>query len=95
MNYVDADVFAWEPPSRSEVVAFFFWLTHIPEDRFEAFWLSIDHMLTPGGRVWLLDNAHPELAIEIPGSPLRCVKPEGADPLVSESGNLTTTEGPI
>jgi demethylmenaquinone methyltransferase/2-methoxy-6-polyprenyl-1,4-benzoquinol methylase len=73
---VHANVFQWTPPVQFDVVAFGFWLSHVPERRFEAFWRLVRDSLRPGGRVFFTDNAVPvELAaaaddrhIETPGS---------------------------
>lgn len=56
---VQADVFEWRPPQRFDVVAFGFWLSHIPPRRFEAFWRLVREALRPGGRVFFTDNALP------------------------------------
>jgi len=59
VDYVVADVFSWDPPSRYDVVAFGFWLTHVPHARFGDFWQLVDRALVPGGRVFFVDNARP------------------------------------
>lgn len=38
LRLVEADLFAWEPDDAFEVVFFSFWLSHVPPERFEAFW---------------------------------------------------------
>ena len=58
VDYVHADVFDWRPPRRFDAVFFSFWLTHVPSDRFEAFWQLVDEALVPEGRFFLLDNRH-------------------------------------
>ena len=35
---VRADVFEWEPAERFDLVFFSFWLSHVPEERFDEFW---------------------------------------------------------
>lgn len=54
---VQADVFAWEAPEPFDVVFFSFWLSHVPEARFDEFWRMVRAALRPGGRVFLVDNA--------------------------------------
>lgn len=61
IDWVVADLFAWEPPRRYDVVCFSFWLSHVPLARFDEFWGLVDAALAPGGRVFFLDNAHPSL----------------------------------
>ena len=60
VDYVVADLFAWAPPRRFEVVCFSFWLSHVPAARWARFWALVDQALAPGGRVWFCDSAHPE-----------------------------------
>jgi SAM-dependent methyltransferase len=53
---VRADVFAWEPPERFDLVFFSFWLSHVPEERFAEFWSLVRAALEPRGRVFLVDS---------------------------------------
>ena len=53
---VRADVFAWEPAERFDLVFFSFWLSHVPEERFDEFWSLVRTALRPGGRVFLVDS---------------------------------------
>ncbi len=55
---MQADVFAWEPPRAYDVCFFGFWLSHVPEERFDEFWRLVRAALVPGGRVFLLDSGH-------------------------------------
>jgi SAM-dependent methyltransferase len=54
---VQADVFECEPLQPVEVVFFSFWLSHVPEARFDEFWALVRSALRPGGRVFLIDSA--------------------------------------
>ncbi len=54
---VQADVFEWTPPAQFDVCFFSFWLSHVPEDRFDAFWALVRTALRPGGRVFLVDSS--------------------------------------
>jgi SAM-dependent methyltransferase len=56
VDLVQADLFAWEPARRYDVVFFAFWLSHVPPTRFDRFWGLVDRALAPGGRVFLVDN---------------------------------------
>ena len=51
-----ADVFAWRPGERFDLVFFSFWLSHVPEERFDEFWHVVRASLVPGGRVFLVDS---------------------------------------
>jgi 2-polyprenyl-3-methyl-5-hydroxy-6-metoxy-1,4-benzoquinol methylase len=59
VSYECADVFGWEPRERFDFVFFGFWLSHVPPERFDAFWASVRAMLAPGGRVFFVDNLRP------------------------------------
>jgi SAM-dependent methyltransferase len=59
VEHVVADLFAWEPPRRYDVVFFSFWISHVPPCRFDAFWTLVDRALVPHGRAYLIDNAPP------------------------------------
>jgi 2-polyprenyl-3-methyl-5-hydroxy-6-metoxy-1,4-benzoquinol methylase len=66
--FLQADVFDWQPPGQFDVVAFGFWLTHVPPRRFEWIWRLVAEALRPGGRVFFTDNAIPvELAASAAG----------------------------
>jgi ubiquinone/menaquinone biosynthesis C-methylase UbiE len=56
VEYVVADLFAWVPKSSYDVVFFSFWLSHVPRERCAAFWSMVRSCLSPGGRVFLIDN---------------------------------------
>lgn len=58
VQYVQADLFAWQPTRQYDVVFFSFWLSHVPPERFEAFWNTVRRCLRPGGRVFFLDSQY-------------------------------------
>ncbi|HEU5367460.1 MAG TPA: class I SAM-dependent methyltransferase [Ktedonobacterales bacterium] len=60
VEYVQADLFAWQPTSQYDVVFFSFWLSHVPPERFAAFWEMIRAALAPGGRVFFIDSLYSE-----------------------------------
>jgi SAM-dependent methyltransferase len=51
------DVFEWIPDEPVGLVVFAFLLSHIPPERFEAFWSAVERMIAPGGRVFVADEA--------------------------------------
>ena len=57
VEYVQADLFTWQPQRRYDAVFFSFWLSHVPADRFDAFWAMVAGALTPGGAAYLIDSA--------------------------------------
>ena len=59
---VRADVFEWEPAERFDLVFFSFWLSHVPEERFDEFWSLVRAALVAGGRVFLVDSGSGDTA---------------------------------
>ena len=57
VDYHEADLFAWTPPARYDLVFMSFWLSHVPDARFAAFWALVDAALAPGGAAYLIDSA--------------------------------------
>jgi ubiquinone/menaquinone biosynthesis C-methylase UbiE len=62
VEYVQADLFAWEPEETYDVCFFGFWLSHVPEERFEAFWEKLRRALGADGRVFFVDSARHDRA---------------------------------
>jgi demethylmenaquinone methyltransferase/2-methoxy-6-polyprenyl-1,4-benzoquinol methylase len=58
VDYVEADLFAWEPDRRYDCVFMSFWLSHVPPPRFAAFWATVRRALAPEGFAYVLDSAH-------------------------------------
>jgi demethylmenaquinone methyltransferase/2-methoxy-6-polyprenyl-1,4-benzoquinol methylase len=56
IRYVEADVFEFHPESLVDVVFFGFWISHVPPERFEAFWRNLQRCLAPAGRVFFVDE---------------------------------------
>ena len=56
VRYVLADVFSWRPDRRYDLVFFAFWLSHVPQDRFAAFWRIVGDSLAANGRVFFIDE---------------------------------------
>ena len=57
VDYIEADLFAWRPRRRYDAVFFSFWLSHVPDERFAAFWALVADALAPGGAAYLIDSA--------------------------------------
>jgi SAM-dependent methyltransferase len=51
-----ADIFGWQPDEEFDLCFFGFWISHVPADRFDAFWTTVRAALRPGGRVFLVDG---------------------------------------
>jgi demethylmenaquinone methyltransferase/2-methoxy-6-polyprenyl-1,4-benzoquinol methylase len=58
VDYLQADLFAWQPPDRYDAVFFGFWLSHVPPQRFDSFWRMVADSLPPGGRVFFVDSKY-------------------------------------
>lgn len=64
VEFVEADVFGWTSPSSYDVVLSGFLISHIPPERFEAFWELVASALRPGGRAIMLDEAPSRAGME-------------------------------
>jgi SAM-dependent methyltransferase len=60
VRYVEADLFDWSPDDAYDACVFAFWLSHVPQERFAAFWRMVARCLKPGGRVLVIDSARTE-----------------------------------
>lgn len=56
VDYITADLFAWQPQRTYDNVFFSFWLSHVPRARSADFWTLVRSCLKPDGRVFLIDN---------------------------------------
>jgi demethylmenaquinone methyltransferase/2-methoxy-6-polyprenyl-1,4-benzoquinol methylase len=68
VRFIEADLFEWRPDRRYNTVVFGFWLSHVPEQRFERFWNLVSDCLRPGGEVFFFDDNHRTEAELIEGS---------------------------
>jgi demethylmenaquinone methyltransferase/2-methoxy-6-polyprenyl-1,4-benzoquinol methylase len=57
---IQADLFAWQPDRKYDVVFFSFWLSHVPLDKFEAFWRLVQRALKPTARAFFIDSLYDE-----------------------------------
>lgn len=62
VRYVQADLFTWAPDQQYDVVFFSFWLSHVPPERFAAFWALVRAALAPGGRAFCMDSLYTDLS---------------------------------
>jgi SAM-dependent methyltransferase len=76
VEYIEADLFTWEPSERYDAVFFAFWLSHVPPERFEAFWAMVAGSLVPEGRVFFIEDRPSLAAYEqpAPGQPKHVVR---------------------
>ncbi|MET0415875.1 MAG: class I SAM-dependent methyltransferase [Actinoplanes sp.] len=66
VRLVEADLFAWRTRERYDLVFFSAWLSHVPPQRFDDFWALVADCLTPGGRVFVIDELPAVSAVERP-----------------------------
>lgn len=61
VRFIQADLFSWRPDRRYDTVFFGFWISHVPDERFEPFWSLVAEALAPDGCVFFFDdNYRPE-----------------------------------
>lgn len=70
VRFIQADLFTWHPDRLYDVVFIGFWLSHVPDGRFESFWSMVADCLKPQGRVFFADDAYrtPAELVEGPSS---------------------------
>ncbi|HEU4619535.1 MAG TPA: class I SAM-dependent methyltransferase, partial [Gammaproteobacteria bacterium] len=56
VRYVHADLFDWAPEETFDTIFLGFWLSHVPPERFAAFWDLVRRCLAPDGRVFFVDS---------------------------------------
>jgi len=56
VDYDEVDLFAWQPEARYDFVFMSFWLSHVPNDRFEEFWIKVRDALADGGSAYVIDS---------------------------------------
>jgi demethylmenaquinone methyltransferase/2-methoxy-6-polyprenyl-1,4-benzoquinol methylase len=56
VRYEVRDAFTLAPAEPFDLVAFGFFLSHVPPDRFEEFWRTVADVLAPGGRTFFVDE---------------------------------------
>jgi demethylmenaquinone methyltransferase/2-methoxy-6-polyprenyl-1,4-benzoquinol methylase len=64
VEFIQADLFDWQPPRRFDTVFFCFWLSHVPPERLAGFWRLVGDALKPGGQACFIDSSLGDLANE-------------------------------
>ncbi len=54
-----ADMFAWIPPQRYDLVVLGFWFSHHPRQNYAALFDVLFRAIKPGGLIWMIDNNPP------------------------------------
>ena len=58
VRFIQADLFSWQPDREYDAVLFGFWISHVPEERFESFWSMVSSSVKADGRVFFFDDTH-------------------------------------
>jgi demethylmenaquinone methyltransferase/2-methoxy-6-polyprenyl-1,4-benzoquinol methylase len=64
VHFVEADLFTWRPQQRYDFVFFSAWLSHVPPQRFDAFWALVADCLKLDGSVFVIDELPAVAAVE-------------------------------
>jgi demethylmenaquinone methyltransferase/2-methoxy-6-polyprenyl-1,4-benzoquinol methylase len=56
VRYVEVDLFEWEQDERFDLIFAGFFLSHIPPDRWSAFWGKVRGWLAPVGTIAFVDD---------------------------------------
>jgi demethylmenaquinone methyltransferase/2-methoxy-6-polyprenyl-1,4-benzoquinol methylase len=62
---IEADLFAWRPPRQFDAVVSCFFMSHVPDQRFDGFLDLLSSSVRSGGRVFLLDSLRNERSTAI------------------------------
>jgi demethylmenaquinone methyltransferase/2-methoxy-6-polyprenyl-1,4-benzoquinol methylase len=54
VRFIEADIFAWQPEQRYDLVFFSAWLSHVPPQLFDRFWTLVGECLDQTGRVFFI-----------------------------------------
>lgn len=69
VEYVHANLFEWEPERPYDGLLLGFWLSHVPDDRLDAFLDKVRRALRPGGKLFFADSRREPLGTT-PDQPL-------------------------
>jgi ubiquinone/menaquinone biosynthesis C-methylase UbiE len=53
-----ADLFDWEPDEEFDLVSATFWLSHVPDEKLDAFLTKVRRSLSPEGMFFFIDSQH-------------------------------------
>jgi demethylmenaquinone methyltransferase/2-methoxy-6-polyprenyl-1,4-benzoquinol methylase len=56
VDYVQADLFQWQPEREYDAVVAAFWLSHVPPERLDGFLAAVRRALRPGGCFFFVDS---------------------------------------
>jgi SAM-dependent methyltransferase len=93
VRFVEADLFSWLPDRRYDVVFFGFWISHVPLERFEAFWSLVSDCVEPDGQVLFVDDAHRTAEELVHGEESELVRRRLIDGRCRQPGCLAVAHG--
>jgi SAM-dependent methyltransferase len=64
VEFIEAELFSWRAPRRFDTVFFGFWLSHVPPERFAAFWTMVGNALAPAGNACFIDSGPGDIVNE-------------------------------
>ncbi|MFJ8510397.1 class I SAM-dependent methyltransferase [Streptomyces avermitilis] len=64
VEFLEADLFEWQPSRRYDTVFFALWLSHVPPMRLPGFWNTVAAALAPGGKAIFIDDGPAAAAYE-------------------------------
>lgn len=56
VDYIEADIFDWQPEQQYDMVFFGFWLSHVPPEKLAPFLEMVASALKPEGKVFMVDS---------------------------------------
>ncbi|MGI8644044.1 MAG: class I SAM-dependent methyltransferase [Thermomicrobiales bacterium] len=56
VSFLQADLFGWQPERTYDAIFFGFWITHVPDERLDAFLTTVSAALRPAGTVFWVDS---------------------------------------
>jgi demethylmenaquinone methyltransferase/2-methoxy-6-polyprenyl-1,4-benzoquinol methylase len=56
VEYLQVDLFAWEPGREYDLVAFAFWLSHVPPESLDSFLRKVCRAVRAGGHIFMVDS---------------------------------------
>jgi demethylmenaquinone methyltransferase/2-methoxy-6-polyprenyl-1,4-benzoquinol methylase len=62
VEYIQADLFAWEPPASYDLVFIAFWLSHVPPEELDPFLAKVSRAVRPAGLVFAMDSLPDDLS---------------------------------
>lgn len=65
VEYIEADLFNWQPQQQYDMVFFGFWLSHVPPEKLDSFLQTVAAALKPDGYIFMVDSTRLQLSTAI------------------------------